>query len=728
MASQFSRLVAALMSTTALALTPAALAQSGEEPETPVYLEADSLVDLGEGAGYVARGHVRARQNERTLYADELEYHPDLNRITARGNVIIYGQGALPQYADEVELDSAMSAGLALGFATMFENSGQMAAAAAIRRTNGSMQLQDAYYTACELCESGGQEPTWRLRAREVIQDPEAQMIYYRDAQFEVMGVPVLYSPVFAHPDPSSERHNGFLFPTVSASSRLGFGYQQPYYWSISPSQDITLAPRLMTNVNPLMFVEYRKRFWSGSLELEGSLTHEAEIDSDGERFGEESWRWHLFGGGQWDITPTLRWGFGVQRASDDLHLRRYDFSEADKDRGAPLGPQNRRLVSQLYVENRTPNSYGSIIAADFQSLRSNEDNDTIPTVQPMANFQQVFTAPRGWGRVNLTGDAAVLERQLGTDYARASVSLDWRTRWVSSNGIVMEPFAYARSDAYSLNDLSVDFAQPDDSFTRQLGLVGAEVSWPLYRPGDSVEWTLEPVISAIAASDDPNGYRVPNEDSLSLDLDETLLFQPIRAPGYDVWESGQRLSYGLRAAVEWGRQRSLSGFVGRNHRLDGDPAFSAASGLFEADSDYVVAGAISIDGFTAQLHSRLDTRDGDINRIDGLIGYSNDRFSTSIGYLEVSDEDGTRRKDQREARATLNVRLTDRWTAIFSSVRDLDLGIGRLESAGFRFSDPCTVLDIVYQREDNGITDLGPSESIQIRVTLFTLGGIAPD
>ncbi|WP_339741453.1 putative LPS assembly protein LptD, partial [uncultured Maricaulis sp.] len=364
MASQFSRLAAALMGSGVLVLSPAALAQSPEAEEAPVYLEADSLEDLGNGAGFLARGHVRARQSGRTLYADELEYHPELNRIVARGNVVIHGQGPYPQYADEVELDSEMSAGLALGFATMLENNGQMAAAAAIRRSNGAMQLEDAYYTACELCEAGEQEPTWRLRARQVIQDPDEQMIYYRDAQLEVMGVPVLYSPVFAHPDPSADRHSGLLFPGFSVSSRLGFSYQQPYYWAFSPSQDITLAPRVMTNVNPLLFTEYRKRFWSGEMAFEGSVTHEAEIDSDGERFGDETWRWHVFGGGEWEINPDWRWGFGVQRASDDLHLRRYDFSEIDRDRGAPIEGGNRRLVSQIYAEGRTRNSFGSLIAA----------------------------------------------------------------------------------------------------------------------------------------------------------------------------------------------------------------------------------------------------------------------------------------------------------------------------------------------------------------------------
>tara|TARA_R110002096_G_scaffold118201_4_gene255961 strand:+ start:777 stop:2960 length:2184 start_codon:yes stop_codon:yes gene_type:complete len=727
MASQIRRLAAALMGSTVLAFSPAALAQNPEADDAPVYLEADNLEDLGDGAGFLATGHVRARQSGRTLYADELEYHPDLNRIIARGHVVIHGQGPYPQYADEVELDSAMSSGLALGFATMLENNGHMAAAAAIRRNNGALQLEDAYYTACELCESGEREPTWRLRARQVIQDPDEQMIYYRDAQFEVMGVPVLYSPVFAHPDPSADRHSGFLFPGFSGSSRLGFGYQQPYYWSISPSQDITLAPRLMTNANPLLYTEYRKRFWSGAMAFEGSVTHEAEIDSDGERFGDETWRWHVFGGGQWDINPDWRWGFGIQRASDDLHLRRYDFSEVDRDRGAPIEARNRRLVSQFYVEGRTPESYGSLIAADYQSLRDGEDDDTIPLIAPMANYERVFTAPEGWGRLSIAGNAVALNRVTGTDYARASATIDWRTRWVSTAGIVVEPFAYGRSDAYSFTDLPVGYADTEDSFTRQLGLIGTDISWPFYRGGETVDWIVEPMISVIAASDDPQASRVYNEDSISLDLDESLMFDPVRAPGFDVWEPGQRVSYGVRTTGQWGESGVASAFIGQSYRIDGDAVFSAGSGLFEQDSDYIVAGTISIAGFNAELQTRLDSIDGDINRVDLGFGYTSDRFTGNVSYLEVSDDDGTR-TDQREARASLSVRLTDRWSAIGSTIRDLDRGTSRKTLAGFRYADECTELDIVYQREDEGIARLGPSESIQIRITLFTLGGTTSD
>ncbi|WP_323763148.1 LPS-assembly protein LptD [Maricaulis sp.] len=731
MASQFCRFAALLLSTSALVFTAPAFAQDARVDEAPIYLEADQVEDIAGGSGYIARGNVRVRQDPRTLLADEIEYHPDENRVIARGNVIILGQGPFPQYADEVELDSQLAAGVAIGFASMLENNGRMAAAAAIRSDNGSLQLNDAYYTACELCADGEGEPTWRLRAREVVQDADDEMIYYRDARLEIGGVPVLYAPVFAHADPSAERHSGFLFPKVGVSSRLGFVYQQPYYWAISPSQDLVIAPRLMTNVNPLLYGEYRKRFWSGSMELEGSYTDEFEIDSDGERYGTRDSRWHVFGGGEWAINPDWRWGFGVQRTSDDLHLRRYDFSEADKDRGAPLNSLSRQLVSQIYLDGRTRNSAGSIVAASYQSLRTNADDDIIPVLAPVMNYRHVFTAPPGWGRVNTDASLAVLRRETGTDYERASAAVDWRTRWVTSPGIVIEPFALVRADHYGFDNLPVTNPLTDpvsDSVSRTLGLAGTEVSWPFYRGGENTDWIVEPVVSFIAASDDRNAGRIVNEDSLAIDLDESLLFQPVRAPGFDLWEEGTRVSYGVRTTAMWGQDGLVRLFVGQSERLDGTAIFNAASGLTDDTSDYVVAGEIDLAGFTAEVQARVDPETLDTNRLDVALGYSGDRVSGNVRYLDISDDSSTRNGAQRELRGDFVIALTDNWSAIGAVMRDLDREITRRQEIGLRYGDDCSQFDIVYQREDLGISELGPSESIQFRITLFTLGSFGPD
>ena len=619
-----------------------------------------------------------------------------------------------------------MSTGVVLGFATMLENNGRVAAATAIRRANGTLELGEAYYTACELCEDGEESPTWRIRASEVIQDAEDEMIYYRGAKLEVLGVPVLYAPVFAHADPSAERQSGFLFPKLNVSSRLGFVYGQPYYWAISPSQDITVAPRYMSNVNPLLELEYRKRFWSGGLQIEGSFTHEMEVDGDGELFGEEKDRWHVFGGGEWAINPEWTWGFGIQRASDDLHIRRYDFNELDRDRGTPLRSLNRNLVTQLFVEGRTKNMFASAITASYQSLQRGVDDDTLPVLAPMLSVHRILELPdERLGRIGIEGDVAVLNRDNGADYQRGSLSLDWRARHVTPGGFVVSPFAYGRVDSYDLSDIPVAGGTPrSDSFSREVGLVGTEISWPLYRAGSTVDWIVEPVISAVSASNDPESARVLNEDSIALDLDESLIFDPTRAPGFDIWEPGERINYGVRTTAQWGREGFARLFVGQSHRVDGVAVFNPASGLFEENSDYVVAGEIEIAGFSANVQTRLDSDDFDVDRLGATLGYTSDRFTASVRYLDVSDDASTS-PEQRELRATGSLRVSDHWSLVSRVTRDIDRDLTREFEAGFLYQDDCTQMEIVYKEQDLGIADLGPSESIQVRFTLVSLGSL---
>tara|TARA_R110002072_G_scaffold256_2_gene1747 strand:- start:923 stop:3115 length:2193 start_codon:yes stop_codon:yes gene_type:complete len=709
-----------------------ALAQSVAEPsDAPVYIESDTLIQDQDADTYFARGDVRIRQEDRTVYADELEYRPATGRVIARGHVAIFGQGAFPQYADEIELDNELGEGVAVGFSTMLENNGRTAAAFAVRRENGTVELTDAYYTACEMCEETGDGPTWRLRADRVVQDTDDEMIYYRDVVFEVGGVPVFYSPVFAHPDPSIERRSGFLFPGFGVSSRLGAFYQQPYHWVISPSQDLTVSPRLMTNVRPLVEADYRKRFFSGRLDFEGSLTYEREIDSDGERFGDEDLRWHLFGAGEFDVNQDWQWGFGVQAASDDLHMRRYDITEVYANETGLLLPDSRRLLSQIYVQGRTDTYYAELAGATIQSLRIGEDDNTLPTIAPLAEFRQTTELGDSFGRLRNTVSTVALTRDNGVDYRRASAGTDWRTQIIGGPGIVFEPFAQARADYYSFNDLPGALpgtAAAEDSFGRFLGRAGAEMRWPFFRPGDTTDWIVEPVVQAVYASEASEAGRIVNEDSISVDLDETLLFATNRAPGADIWEEGSRVAYGVRATAFWGDSLGrFRGFLGQSQRLDGDPVFGTNTGLFDDASDIVAAAEINMGGFTGAARSRIDSRDADFNRLEFLTSYTSDFFTGSLRYIGFN-EDLARFGPSQEVILSTRTSISDHWSVVYNLQRDLDLGISRRQEIGLLYRDFCTEFEILYQRENLNIGPLGPSESIQVRINLFTLGALGSD
>jgi LPS-assembly protein len=702
------------------------LSNRGEEP---VYIEADTLIESRETGSYIARGNVVARQNGRTVEADELEYRPGTNRVVARGNVSIFSDGAPPQYADEIELNDELGEGLAVGFSTLLENNGRAAAAFAVRRANGSLELTNAYYTACRL-ENEGDEPTWRLRAARAVQDSEADMIYYRDVRLEILGVPVAYAPAFAHADPSSRRRSGFLFPAFGVSSRLGAFYGQPYYWAISPHQDLTITPRVMANSNPLLGLEYRRRFWSGDMEFESSYTNERDIDSDGNLLNDSEHRWHLFGGGEFDISENWVWGFGVQLASDDFHLRTYDISENYDAYPGIVQPAPRRLMNQIYARGRTDTYYAEMIAAGVQSLRETENDDQLGRMAPLGELRLTMPTGENLGRLRTIASTAVLTRKDGIDYQRASASADWQAQYIAPGGLVFEPFAAARADYYSFSD--VPGALPgntvtEDSFGRFLGYAGAELSWPLISSAGDVDSILEPMVQGLFATDDSEAGRIINEDSLTAELDETLLFDHNRAAGYDLWEDGSRITYGLRSTTYWGDGNQLRGFIGQSQRLSGNAVFAPTSGLFEDQSDIIVAGEIDVGSFGVAARTRIDSDDGTVNRLDVVASYTNDRFSGRIRYFGF-DDSLNRAGTSEEIQLTTQTQITDDWAFVYNLQRDLDSDVNRRQEIGFRYRDFCTDFEILYQREELNIGTLGPSESIQVRVTLFTLGGIGSE
>lgn len=704
---------------------PGASLTAQETGTDVVVLQADRLVSDEKAGQLTAEGAVEARYQGRTLRASRLVYDLNTRRIRASGGVQITDPDGLIRSAEEMDLDEQLNAGVATQFAATFPGGGTAAATGAVRREDGSSELRSVVYTACPVCkpEAGddGQAPTWTISARRAVQNPETKMIEYRDAVLQIGAVPVVYLPYFAHPDPSAGPRSGFLPPDLGQNRRLGAFYEQPYYWRIAPDQDMTLKPRLHGQVNPLLGFEYRKRFWSGSVELAGSITSERDFDGSGSRFGESAWRGHVFGSGRFKINDFWDWGFGVERASDDLYLRRYDLPGAGQLRG-PFAGDTLRLLSQAYAIGQNANTYANVSLVAFQGLRETDNAAVLPLILPFIEVEHVTSAPIVDGQLRLQGSAASLVRSDdgGIDSARASLGFDWRRDDVFGPGLVVGSFAQARGDAYRITDVTPN---QDDSFTRAVGVAGVEVRYPMVRRDAGATTIIEPIVMAAIGSSGGNDARIVNEDSLAFELDDSNLFRPTVTPNYDLWEPGARVAAGLRGSIRTDDGGTVSASFGRRWRADNEPAFGVITNLSGTESDYV--GMVSADlgaSFGARVRFRLDDQNYSLTRLDASARGAIGPFSADVRYFNL-DETLRPGDPSQEVRANAAYKFDRNWSVGVGLQRDLDSDITLSQNLRLSYQDDCTFLEFSYARSETQDRRLGPNEGFQIRIGLSTLG-----
>ncbi|MGB3624420.1 MAG: LPS assembly protein LptD [Henriciella sp.] len=708
------------------AFFPVAAAQidpEGGVADERVTLQADNVYVLENENTVVAEGNVSAEYQGRVLTADRLTYDRDQARVRAQGNIIILEPDGTQRFAEEIETDASLANGYAVEF-SMRTPDGTTASANSARREQETLNSLDrVIFTACELCE-GDTTPTWAIRARRAVLDEEDGMYSYRDAVLEIAGVPVIYLPYFAHPDPKAERRSGLLIPTIGSSSKTGLVYQQPYLWAISPYQDLTIAPIVYSKVNPVLELDYRKRFWSGNLNVNLTATNEQEFDSDGEKFGDKEWRGHIFADGSFSITDDWLWGFGVEETTDDLYIERYDIRGENNDRGLYIN-QPRVLLSQLYTVGQSSNWYADASLLTFDNLRVRDDRETgIADVLPLGHAQYDLDLGN-YGFAGLNASTAFLTRETGPDSHRVTVGADWSVQKILPGGIVAKPFAEARFDRYDLNDFPTD--GEGDTVERTVGAIGTELSVPFYRPGKSVDIIVEPIVMGAFSTTGPNDEPIPIEDGLFYELDTSSLFDANGQAGYDLYEGDSKIGAGVSAVARWKSGVQFTALAGRRWRSRDDETFDVPSNLDGTASDWL--GAVSLDWgnpFTFKAKVRLDDDSLELNRIDTSVNLRFDRVKSSLVYYQIDEEVTQAGLRQEGVLLQSEVSVTDNYFLTYGLQRDIENNRDIRHSVGVGYQDDCSRFELIFERSEKVDRQLGPSDSILFRFGLRTLGGLA--
>ena len=700
------------------------LSTNGPNENDNVLLNADNVSRSEDDFTIVATGHVEARHQGKRLISDKLTYDQSTGIVKAYGNVTIIEKDGTTTYADEITVDDTLASGIVTNFAARLGDGSTVAAKVALRNQNGRNILSKTVYSACPVC-AKHPKPTWQIRARTAVQNPKERTLSYNDVVFEVKGVPIIYIPYFRHGDPTAGRHSGLLMGTPGHSGRLGTTYRQPYLWVIDPSSELILAPQYNQYVNSILFADYKRNFFSGKVLLEGSLTKEKFFKKDGEKFGDKTWRGHLFGTGAFKINDTWNWGFGAENASDDLYLFRYGIAGHDDHRG-PIFSTGSRLLNQVYIEGKKQDFYSRILGVHFQDLVSAQRRLNTPVVMPAIDIEKSWHFGPMAGNLNAKSSMLYLDRKDdGQKTARGSVALNWTGQKILNNGIIISPNIYARSDYYNYknqrDNLGVNIG--NNSLSRANASASLDMRWPLAKFNDKATFTIEPRVNIATATIDKKQSRITLEDAIGLENDSQSYFMANHSSIYDYWDGGSKITIGANFGIATKKDVSANLFIAKQYRSDTNPYLDRISNFDSKKGDWAIQTNLKIkSNLNIAGDVRLDDK-GKLVRtsVSASASYGpaqfNARYQKLASGLGVSHLPNDEITYGGSYQITKNIKLfADDWY-------DLNAKRHWYTRAGIDLTDDCTTLRLFYQETNTTNRFVEPSKSFKVQIAFKSLG-----
>ncbi|MEO7814890.1 MAG: LPS assembly protein LptD [Sphingomicrobium sp.] len=721
---------------------PLALPANAPTPATPaptdpqVNFSADQVVYDSEADIVTAQGRVRLDRDGNYVAADQLVWTRKTGEVVATGNVVVVNPQGDKLIGDRVTLTDSLRDGTIDNLLVVLDSGGRIAATRGVR-VNGVTTLENAVYSPCPVTTPAGcpKNPSWKIVAAKVVQDPVTHKITFRGGRLNLFGITLPLLPIFSVGSGGSGGSggtSGALVPDIAFSSSNGLELAVPYYWRPRSNLDFTVTPHIYSKTLPAIEGRLRNLNRLGAYQVGAFLTYGRIDDPDPDAVNPDTrrgFRGYFEANGKFQLDPYWSITGSLRAASDKTVTRRYDISRDDV------------LRNFIDVERIDRTSYISIAGWAFQGLRVDDHQRSIPIALPAIDARFILPNKIAGGTVQVQGNSLAILRIDGQDTQRAFASVRWDLRKLTRMGQEVTFTAFARGDIYHTSD-SADttvaaYAGRDGWHARGIGALAADMRWPFIGPAFGGTQRLTPRVQLVLTPPTPN-LVIPNEDARSIDLEDSNLFALNRFPGYDRWEDGSRITYG----VEWALDRpnvSIDTIIGQSYRLTRAASiFPDGTGLTDRFSDIVGRTRVRF-GRLIDLTHRFRIDKGNFaprrNELDLTIG--TDQTYAQIGYLRLNRNISSSVEDLRdkeELRLAGRVKFARYWSVFGATVIDLtDAKEDPLSLAdgyepvrhrlGVTYEDECLELGLSWKRDYERIGAFRKGSTFALRIALKGLG-----
>ena len=543
------------------------------------------------------------------------------------------------------------------------------------------------------------------IRARRVIHDRLERQIYFDNASFRVMGVPVGYIPRLRLPDPTLERANGVLTPSLRANDDTGTHLRLPYFIMFGPSADLTLTPWIGVGDSRTVELRYRQVFRTGEIEVNGAISNDDLTTED--------MRGYIFATGRFDLPRDFTLDLALQGTTDRGYLTTYGFPDPDI------------LESFVRISRASRDEYIGFGATIYSAQRDGDDNETLPNRVLQGEYTRRFVPPRIGGIATIGLDSLSYFREsdvdgpTGRDVARLSGFVDWRRDTILPGGVLMAVEAAVHGDLYSI-DQDAGF---DNTESRITPFVGIELRYPLARTSaGGVTHLLEPV--AQLAWSEVSGGAVPNEDSLIVEFDEANLFALDRFPGQDRRETGLRANLGLSYTRTDPLGWSLGVAAGVVLFDEDRGQFTPGSGLDGIQSDFLLATHFTLGDRWRIINRALFDSGFAFTSNELALGWRGDNHAleTTYTWLQADLAEG-RPIDMAEWALDAEYQLDAGWIASADWRYDFVENAPTRAGLALGYSNECVDMEFSVSRRYTTSTTVAPATEFGLTVSLNGFG-----
>jgi LPS-assembly protein len=757
-------------------------------PNTPMLVQADEIRYDYANNTVAAVGHVQIYYGGSTIEADQVVYDQKTKHLRAEGNAKLTEATGRITYGQFINLTDDYRDGFVDSLRLEEPDETRIAAARADRSQGNYTVMQNAVYTACEPCKDNPQKPPeWQVRAARIIHSDSEKMIYFEDATVDLFGLPVAYFPFMSTPDSTVKRKSGFLYPTLGSSSAYGYSIATPYYFNLAPDYGLTVTPKFMTQQGVMMSAEWDQRLINGSYNIKAAGIFQQDPSYFANEYGADAPETRTFRGtvltaGQFDITNQWVWGWTGVLVTDPTFITDYALSDFN---GTNLDPfhtgtsESSEGISQLYLVGRGDRSYFDLRTIYYTGYSEIDQQSQLPIIAPVLDYSKTLPEQVMGGelsyKINITSlsraeasydpisqaaidqgicangvaetaDAALLNksncllRGIPGDYTRASAEVDWRRTVVTDNGQMLTPFFQLRGDVASLDvdnqpGVANYIAPGEHELARIMPVAGLEYRYPLI---DVEPWgtqTIEPIAQLILRPNETEIGQFPNEDSQSLNFDDTTLFAVDKFSGWDRVEGGGRLNAGLQYTAQFNGAGSLNALFGQSYQLYGVNSFSVGditntgldSGLNTNVSDYVARVSYQPNStYMILARARFDEASLAVERFELETRANFDRWGVYLLYGDYAPQPELGFLNRREGfLAGATYKLTSNWVVLGSASYDLIAHQFNTTRVGLGYVDDCLMLALNYFTgyAYNGTANPVENTGVTLQLSLRTLG-----